>query len=155
MLLFGLLISVPIRSSAAESSVLTFDLTNKSAQEQTITLSDGSLCTVGIEPVSNLTKWDHAIGNGYESWKVYWMTGYLNSGYIIDINNTNITRAYDAYYTGIGVSVHNESLNYSSKWALYRIEFTFGIAEVQPISGTRFLRANIYGNTLSTTIDGF
>ncbi|SEP33207.1 hypothetical protein SAMN05518670_6582 [Paenibacillus sp. OK076] len=137
-----------------ENEKATFDLTQKVAQEQIVTTTDGETIVYGVEPVIDpnavqpLAEYENATG----TWKIYWYSGALNGEYYIDINSSSkITRAYDQWHLFTGYTVANSGLEYTSTTA--RGWWDLELLGSSWLSTRWELRAQMNGTTLKTWVN--
>lgn len=150
---------VPAFASASEATGTTnnegtFDLSNKVAQETTVTTADGETVVVGVEPVidPNAVRPMGEYPNATGQWKVYFYSGVLNGEYYIDINsNSKITRAYNPWHSFIGYSVSDSGLEYTSTTA--RGWWDLNLVGTGWFSARWVLSAEMDGTTLRTWVN--
>lgn len=132
------------------SQKAVFDLTTMTKQEQQVTLEDGTVGTLGVQPTISPIRPLSSLGNGYGSWKIYWYTGVLNTSYMIDVKNYCINKCYDNYANGIGVVVDHSELNWDSKWSSQTTRYH---EDFFTTFDTRILTGKIQGTELVTYVN--
>lgn len=143
-------LTVQTAFAANLSSDAHFDLTVPTKQEQRVILEDGTVGTLGAEPVMSLVQPLTSLGNGYGAWKVYWYTGILNTSYMIDVSNYSITNCYDNYTMGFAVVVDWSELNWNTKWSSQTTRYH---EDIVGTFDTRILTGKIQGTELITSVN--
>lgn len=150
-------ILVPRRTFARTGSnaavEVAFDLDSNAAQEETVTLPDGTTGTIGIAPLPK-TRASYDLGNGTGDWKVYYYTAVLNTGYFVHISNYRITKAYDNHYSGAGCVIDSCTLSYGSTWSTQTTKAHEILTGIR-VSEMRILKGNISGHSLITSVQAY
>lgn len=136
--------------------VANFDLTSLHKQSSDITLKDGSVATLAIEPrPSSAVGISSTLPVGSSSWDItYNWNGVYYLKYAIDVTYSNgvskITSAYDETYTFYAYKVISDTLgvNTAKTASTYKVNFENLIGGSLSVT----LKAAVSGNRLTTSV---